>query len=66
MDDLHKENFNLQIRKLLKEFGVTAHKSILKRFEKDMSECKVNLKLEIDSQTSANIEKTIFIDKSSN
>ena len=30
MDDRQKEEFNLQIRKLLKEFGVKSHQAIQK------------------------------------
>ena len=50
MDDLQKENVNLQIRKVLKEFGVRAHNLVKKRFDADTSDCKISLKLEIDSK----------------
>ena len=33
MNELQQEEFNLKIRKMLKEFGVKAHKLVLERFE---------------------------------
>ena len=61
MDDVQKDDFNLQIRKVLKEFGVRAHSLVKKRFDADMSDCKVSLKLEIDSKPFEEIETIIKI-----
>ena len=61
MNELQQEEFNLKIRKMLKEFGVKAHKLVLERFETDMSDCKVVLKLEIDSNKKEEIENIIKI-----
>ena len=61
MDDIQKEDFNLQIRKALKEFGVRAHNVVKKRFDTDMSDCKVSLKLEIDSKAFEEVETIIKI-----
>ena len=38
MKDLQKDEFNLQIRKALKEFGVRSHQLIQKRFNSDTSD----------------------------
>ena len=61
MDDLQKEDFNLQIRKILKEFGVRSHNLVKKRFDEDISDCKVSLKLEIDSKPFEELETIIKI-----
>ena len=50
MNNEKKNELNLQIRKMLKEFGVKSHKLVAKRFETDLSNCKVSLKLKIDSK----------------
>ena len=50
MNHEQKEQFNLQIRKILKQFGVRAHNLAEKRFENDISNCEVTIKLEIDSK----------------
>mgnify|MGYP001204493459 CR=1 FL=1 len=56
-----KEDFNLQIRKILKEFGVRSHNLVKKRFDEDISDCKVSLKLEIDSKQFEEVETIIKI-----
>ena len=61
MDNIQKDNFNLQIRKALKEFGVRAHQLIQKRFESDTSNCKISLTLKIDSNLIENVETNIKI-----
>ena len=50
MNNKQKEEFNLQIRKVLKQFGIKAHRLVEKRFESDISDCDVSIKLEIDSK----------------
>ena len=62
MENSQKDNFNLQIRKLLKEFGVKAHTLVQKRFDLDTSDCTISLKLFIDSQKVEEISKEIKID----
>jgi hypothetical protein len=62
MDNTQKDNFNLQIRKILKQFGVKAHSLIQKRFDEDISDCEVYLKLEIDSKQLEEVKTTIKID----
>ena len=62
MNDSQKEKFNLQIRKILKEFGVRSHQSIQKRFDSDVSECEISLKLEINSKRIEEVKETIKID----
>ena len=44
MDDVQKDDFNLQIRKILKEFGVRAHRLVQKRFDTDRLQilCSLN------------------------
>ena len=59
MNNIQKEDFNLQIRKVLKEFGVRAHNLVKKRFDADMSDCKISLKLEIDSKPLEEVEAII-------
>ena len=59
MDAIQNDNFNLQIRKLLKEFGVKAHSLIEKRLENDVSDCEVTLRLTIDSELTEEIKTTI-------
>ena len=49
MNDEQKNEFNLQIRKILKQFGVRAHNLVEKRFQADTSNCEVTIKLEINS-----------------
>ena len=61
MDNKQKEEFNLQIRKVLKKFGIQAHDLIKKRFEKDISHCEISLKLEIDSKQSKEVKSIIKI-----
>ena len=61
MDNKQKDEFNLQIRKILKKFGIQAHNLIQERFEKDISNCKISLSLEIDSQPTKEIKTTIKI-----
>ena len=61
MDNLQQEDFNLQIRKILKEFGVRSHNLVKKRFDEDISDCKVSLKLEIDSKPFEELETIIKI-----
>lgn len=61
MNDLQREDFNLQIRKILKQFGVKAHNLVQKRFNDDTSECKISLKLEIDSKQLDEVKSIIKI-----
>ena len=59
MNSIQKEDFNLQIRKILKQFGIKAHNLVEKRFENDNSDCEVSIKLLIDSKQIEEI-KTII------
>ena len=61
MNEAQKNEFNLQIRKILKQFGVKAHNLVEKRFEKNISDCEVSIKLEIDSVQLEEIRTTIQI-----
>ena len=61
MNNNQKDEFNLQIRKILKQFGVKAHNLVEKRFNSDISDCKVSIKLEIDSKQIEEINTTIKI-----
>ena len=61
MNDAQKNDFNLQIRKILKQFGVKAHNLVEKRFEKNTSDCEISIKLEIDSIKLEEIRTTIKI-----
>tara|TARA_B100001989_G_C24547119_1_gene471663 strand:+ start:2748 stop:2936 length:189 start_codon:yes stop_codon:yes gene_type:complete len=61
MNEAQKNEFNLQIRKILKQFGVKAHNLVEKRFEKNISDCEVSIKLEIDSIQLEEIRTTIQI-----
>ena len=61
MNNKQKDEFNLQIRKILKQFGVKAHNLVEKRFESDISDCEVSIKLEIDSKQIEEIKTIIKI-----
>ena len=61
MNNSQKEEFNLQIRKILKEFGVKAHDLVKKRYEDNISDCEICIKLEIDSKPIEEIKKIIKI-----
>tara|TARA_B100000886_G_C20339144_1_gene455868 strand:+ start:63 stop:251 length:189 start_codon:yes stop_codon:yes gene_type:complete len=61
MNNNQKDEFNLQIRKILKQFGVKAHSLIEKRFESDMSDCEVSIKLAINSKQIDEIKTIIKI-----
>ena len=61
MNDSQKDDFNLQIRKILKEFGDRAHRLVQKRFDTDISDCKVSLKLEVDSKPLEKVETIIKV-----
>ena len=61
MNDTQKNEFNLQIRKILKKFGIKAHNLVEKRFESDISDCKISIKLEVDSKQIEEINTTIRI-----
>jgi hypothetical protein len=61
MDNKKKDEFNSQLRKILKQFGVKAHNLVEKRFESDTSNCEVSIKLEIDSKQIEEIKTTIKI-----
>ena len=50
MNEKQQEKFNLQVRRLLKQFGVKSHQLIEKRFLTDKSGCQVALTLEIDNK----------------
>jgi hypothetical protein len=61
MNNNQKDEFNLQIRKILKQFGVKAHNLVEKRFESNISDCEISIKLEIDSKQIEEIKTTIKI-----
>ena len=61
MNKKQKEEFNLQIRKILKQFGVKAHSLVEKRFENESSDCEVSIKLIVDSKQIEEIKTTIKI-----
>ena len=61
MNNKQKEEFNLQIRKILKLFGVKAHGLVEERFENDNSDCEVSIKLLVDSKQIEEIKTTIKI-----
>ena len=61
MNNNQKDEFNLQIRKILKQFGVKAHSLVEKRFESDTSNCKISIKLEVDSKLTKEIKTIINI-----
>ena len=61
MNNDQKNEFNIQIRKVLKQFGVKAHSLVEKRFESNMSNCEVSIKLEIDYKQIDEIKTTIKI-----
>ena len=48
MNNKQKDEFNLQIRKILKQFGVKAHSLVAKRFESNTSNCEISIKLEYE------------------
>ena len=50
MNNKQKDEFNLQIRKILKQFGVKAHNLVEKRVESDNSDCELSIKLLVDSK----------------
>ncbi len=61
MNNNQKDEFNLQIRKILKMFGVKAHSLVEKRFESDTSDCEMSIKLSIDSKQIEEIKTIIKI-----
>tara|TARA_B100000242_G_C42762192_1_gene355149 strand:+ start:395 stop:583 length:189 start_codon:yes stop_codon:yes gene_type:complete len=61
MNNNQKDEFNLQIRKILKQFGVKAHNLVKKRFENNISDCSISIKLEIDSKQIEEIKTIIKI-----
>ena len=61
MNNNQKDEFNLQIRKILKQFGVKAHNLVEKRFENNISDCSISIKLEIDSKLIEEIKTIIKI-----
>ena len=61
MDNKQKDEFNQQIRKILKKFGIQSHNLIKERFKKDISDSEISLNLEIDSKPSKVIKTTIKI-----
>ena len=61
MNNNQKDEFNLQIRKILKQFGVKAHNLVEKRFESNISDCQVSIKLEIDSKQIEEVKTIIKI-----
>ena len=61
MNNIQKEEFNLQIRKILKQFGIKAHNLVEKRFENNISDCVISIKLEIDSKQIEEIKSIIKI-----
>ena len=63
MDEQQKENFNMQIRKMLKKFGVRAHQLVHKRFSKDKSICNISLILNIDGKEIEKIQDDIILEE---
>ena len=61
MNNKQKDEFNLQIRKILKHFGVKAHSLVAKRFENNTSNCEISIKLEIDSKQIEEIKTIIKV-----
>ena len=61
MNNNQKDEFNLQIRKILKQFGLKAHNLVEKRFENNISDCSISIKLEIDSKQIEEIKAIIKI-----
>ena len=61
MNSNQKNEFNLQIRKILKQFGVRAHNLVEKRFQADTSNCEVTIKLEINSKQIEEIKTIIKV-----
>ena len=61
MNNIQKEEFNLQIRKILKLFGIKAHSLVEERFENNNSDCEVSIKLLVDSKQIEEIKTTIKI-----
>ena len=61
MNNIQKEDFNLQIRKILKQFGIKAHNLVEKRFENDNSDCEVSIKLLVDSKQIEEVKTIIKI-----
>ena len=62
MNNKQKEHFNLQIRKILKQFGVKAHSLVEKRFENDLSDCEISIKLKVDAKYAHEIKNIIKLD----
>ncbi len=62
MNNRQKDEFNLQVRKILKQFGVNAHRLIEERFESNTSNCQISIKLEVDSKQIEEIKTIINID----
>ena len=62
MDNKQKDEFNLQIRRILKKFGIQAHNHIKKKFEEDISSCQISLKLEINSKLLEELKTDIKIE----
>ena len=61
MNNNQKDEFNLQIRKILKQFGIKAHNLVEKRFTNNISDCVISIKLEIDSKQIEEIKTIIKI-----
>ena len=61
MNNNQKDEFNLQIRKILKQFGIKAHNLVEKRFANNISDCVISIKLEIDSKQIEEIKTIIKI-----
>ena len=61
MNNKQRDEFNLQIRKILKQFGVKAHNLVEKRFENNISDCSISIKLEIDSKQIEEIKTIIKV-----
>ena len=62
MNEEKSEKLNLQIRKMLKEFGVKSHNIIGERLKKNKSGCFVSLSLEIDNEKLEEIKTEIKLD----
>ena len=61
MNNHQKDEFNLQIRKILKKFGIKANSLVEERFHSDISDCEISIKLSIDSKQIEEIKTVIKI-----
>ncbi len=62
MDNKQKDEFNLQIRRILKKFGIQAHNHIKKKIDEDISSAEISLKLEINGKLLEELKTNIKIE----